>query len=108
MPFHARGCYVSLSDRGNVEAVLREYAAANLPSRPDGSYDCQCIVFSDGGRILGPQGVGAPHRPEQDVDVPERSDVLGGASSSVSSPPTAWRWNDTDGRADAFVERGGI
>ena len=24
-----------------------------LPKNADGSYDCQCIVFSDGGRILG-------------------------------------------------------
>ena len=59
MPFHARGCYVSLSDRGNVEGVLREYARAMLPSRADGSYDCQCIVFSDGGRILGLGDLGA-------------------------------------------------
>ena len=24
-----------------------------LPKKPNGGYDCQCIVFSDGGRILG-------------------------------------------------------
>ena len=23
-----------------------------LPKKPNGGYDCQCIVFSDGGRIL--------------------------------------------------------
>jgi len=31
----------------------QEYAEAMLPKKADGSYDCQCIVFSDGGRILG-------------------------------------------------------
>ena len=53
MPFYSRGCYVSIQDRGNVKAVLQEYAEAMLPKKADGSYDCQCIVFSDGGRILG-------------------------------------------------------
>ena len=53
MPLYSRGCYVSILDRGNVKAVLQEYAEAMLPKRTDGKYDCQCIVFSDGGRILG-------------------------------------------------------
>eukprot|EP00931_Biecheleriopsis_adriatica_P009511 TRINITY_DN110587_c0_g1_i1.p1 TRINITY_DN110587_c0_g1~~TRINITY_DN110587_c0_g1_i1.p1 ORF type:complete len:636 (-),score=150.22 TRINITY_DN110587_c0_g1_i1:18-1877(-) len=53
LPFQARGCYVSITDRGNVKAVLQEYAAAMLPIGADGAYECQCIVFSDGGRILG-------------------------------------------------------
>ena len=33
MPFHPRGCYVSLEPR-RVKAVLAEYAAAMLPRRP--------------------------------------------------------------------------
>ena len=53
MPLYSRGCYVSILDRGNVKAVLQEYAEAMLPKGTDGKYDCQCIVFSDGGRILG-------------------------------------------------------
>ena len=59
MPFHPRGCYVSLEDRGNVKAVLAEYAAAMLPKAADGTPECQCIVFSDGGRILGLGDLGA-------------------------------------------------
>ena len=53
MPFYPRGCYVAISDRGNVKAVLQEYAEAMLPKGANGKYECQCIVFSDGGRILG-------------------------------------------------------
>ena len=53
MPFYPRGCYVSILDRGNVKAVLQEYAEVMLPKDKDGKYECQCIVFSDGGRILG-------------------------------------------------------
>ena len=54
MPFYPRGCYVSLSERGNVKAVLEEYARSMLPRKADGTgWDCECIVFSDGGRILG-------------------------------------------------------
>ena len=37
----------------------QEYAEAMLPKKADGSYDCQCIVFSDGGRILGLGDLGA-------------------------------------------------
>ncbi|CAJ1447445.1 unnamed protein product [Effrenium voratum] len=53
LPVLPRGCYVSLTDRGNVRAVLKEYADAMLPKGADGKPECQCIVFSDGGRILG-------------------------------------------------------
>ena len=53
MPQGARGCYVSITDRGNITAVLQEYAEAMLPKKANGGYDCQCVVFSDGGRILG-------------------------------------------------------
>ncbi|CAE7247026.1 ME1 [Symbiodinium sp. CCMP2592] len=59
LPFLPRGCYVSLSDRGNVKAVLREYAEAHLPKDSSGKPQCQCIVFSDGGRILGLGDLGA-------------------------------------------------
>ncbi|CAE8581950.1 unnamed protein product [Polarella glacialis] len=53
MPFSARGCYVSIKDRGNIKQVLEEYAAAELSNGPDGKPLCDCIVFSDAGRILG-------------------------------------------------------
>merc|ERR1740117_896152 len=59
LPFHRRGCYVSISDRGSVKAVLEDYANEQLPRRADGKFDCQCIVFSDGGRILGLGDLGA-------------------------------------------------
>lgn len=59
MPYYQRGCYVSISDRGNLRAVLEEYAEAHLPVGPDGLPECQCIVFSDGGRILGLGDLGA-------------------------------------------------
>jgi len=59
MPLTERGCYVSITDRGNLKAVLAEYAAKFLSKKADGSYDCQCIVFSDGGRILGLGDLGA-------------------------------------------------
>jgi len=53
MPFSARGCYVSIKDRGNIKQVLEEYAAVELSKGPDGKPLCDCIVFSDAGRILG-------------------------------------------------------
>ena len=59
LPFLPRGCYVSLADRGNVKAVLKEYADAMLPKDSLGNPQCQCIVFSDGGRILGLGDLGA-------------------------------------------------
>jgi hypothetical protein len=95
MPFYSRGCYVSITDRGNLKAVLLDYAAAHLEVRmyrsfgagcqwrflalsvalagvpcqrrvvcrsrmqkaENGKYLVDCVVFSDGGRIL---GLGAP------------------------------------------------
>merc|ERR1719188_1231503 len=59
LPFFRRGCYLSISDRGNLKAVLKEYAEAELHKNADGSYACDCIVFSDGGRILGLGDLGA-------------------------------------------------
>merc|ERR1719161_2922371 len=53
LPFFPRGCYVSITDRGNFKRVLEDYAEANLSKGEDGKYLCDCIVFSDGGRILG-------------------------------------------------------
>uniref|UniRef100_A0A7S0JDS5 Malic enzyme n=1 Tax=Calcidiscus leptoporus TaxID=127549 RepID=A0A7S0JDS5_9EUKA len=52
-PQYPRGMYLSLTDRGNLKASLKEYAEVMLPKNEDGTYDCECIVFSDGGRILG-------------------------------------------------------
>jgi hypothetical protein len=45
LPFHERGCYVSITDRGNVEAVLEEYAKEQLKLGADGKYVCDCVVF---------------------------------------------------------------
>lgn len=59
MPFYPRGCYVSINDRGNVKKVLEEYAEAELEKGPDGTPLCDCIVFSDAGRILGLGDLGA-------------------------------------------------
>lgn len=59
MPQFRRGCYVSLSDRGRVREVLAEYARAELGSDASGQPLCDCIVFSDGGRILGLGDLGA-------------------------------------------------
>jgi malate dehydrogenase (oxaloacetate-decarboxylating)(NADP+) len=53
MPFYPRGCYVSITDRGNIKKVLEDYAAVMCEKGADGKYLCDCIVFSDGGRILG-------------------------------------------------------
>lgn len=53
MPFYNRGCYLSIADRGNFKSVLEEYAEAELAKDESGRYLCDCIVFSDGGRILG-------------------------------------------------------
>ena len=53
LPQYPRGCYISLSERGRVREVLEEYARAELPPGPAGRPQCDCIVFSDGGRILG-------------------------------------------------------
>eukprot|EP00927_Polykrikos_kofoidii_P076599 TRINITY_DN73662_c0_g1_i1.p1 TRINITY_DN73662_c0_g1~~TRINITY_DN73662_c0_g1_i1.p1 ORF type:complete len:671 (-),score=137.33 TRINITY_DN73662_c0_g1_i1:213-2159(-) len=59
MPYYPRGCYVSLTDSGNVKEVLAEYAREYLEESEDGKFKCQCIVFSDGGRILGLGDLGA-------------------------------------------------
>jgi malate dehydrogenase (oxaloacetate-decarboxylating)(NADP+) len=59
MPFFARGCYVSIKDRGNFVNVIKDYAQAHLKEGPGGKYGCDCIVFSDGGRILGLGDLGA-------------------------------------------------
>jgi len=53
MPFYRRGCYLSIRDRGSFRQILEEYASAELTKDKDGKYLCDCIVFSDGGRILG-------------------------------------------------------
>eukprot|EP00971_Amphidinium_carterae_P008535 168431-Amphidinium_carterae.1 len=53
LPCGRRGCYLSTQDKGRARHVLEEYAAAELQQGPDGQYQCDCIVFSDGGRILG-------------------------------------------------------
>merc|ERR1719428_2831075 len=59
LPLYSRGCYISIEDRGNIKAVLQEYADAHLPKGPDGKPICDCMVFSDGGRILGLGDLGA-------------------------------------------------
>merc|ERR1719262_890399 len=53
LPLYSRGCYISIEDRGNIKAVLQEYADEMLPKGSDGKPLCDCMVFSDGGRILG-------------------------------------------------------
>ncbi|CAK9080332.1 NADP-dependent malic enzyme (NADP-ME) [Durusdinium trenchii] len=61
MPLYSRGCYLRISERGRFKEVLREYAEAELEKDPAGeaSFLCDCIVFSDGGRILGLGDLGA-------------------------------------------------
>ena len=59
LPMYPRGCYVALTDRGRIKEVLQAYADAMLPKDADGRPECQCIVFSDGGRILGLGDLGA-------------------------------------------------
>jgi len=59
MPMYRRGCYVCISDKGNIKKVLEEYAEAELSKGPDGKFLCDCIVFSDGNRILGLGDLGA-------------------------------------------------
>mmetsp|Transcript_25454 Transcript_25454/g.64711 ORF Transcript_25454/g.64711 Transcript_25454/m.64711 type:complete len:523 (+) Transcript_25454:409-1977(+) len=55
MPLYERGCYCSIADRGSLKETLAGYAAKHM--RPaegaPGKYVVDCIVFSDGGRILG-------------------------------------------------------
>lgn len=59
LPMGRRGCYVSIANRDNIRGVLEEYAMAELEKGPDGKPICECIVFSDGGRILGLGDLGA-------------------------------------------------
>lgn len=59
LPFYSRGCYISIEDRGNIKAVLEEYANEMMPKGEDGKPICDCMVFSDGGRILGLGDLGA-------------------------------------------------
>jgi len=59
MPLYERGCYLNITQRGKFVDVLRDYANVHLKARPDGTYECDCIVFSDGGRILGLGDLGA-------------------------------------------------
>jgi len=59
MPFYPRGCYVSITEQGRVKDVLQEYAENELTKGADGAYLCDCIVFSDAGRILGLGDLGA-------------------------------------------------
>jgi malate dehydrogenase (oxaloacetate-decarboxylating)(NADP+) len=59
LPFYSRGCYISVAHSGRFREILEEYAAAHLTKGDDGKYQCDCIVFSDGGRILGLGDLGA-------------------------------------------------
>jgi len=59
LPFSRRGCYLSVTDRGRARDVLDEYAQAELEKDAEGKPVCDCIVFSDGGRILGLGDLGA-------------------------------------------------
>jgi malic enzyme len=60
LPARARGCFVSLAERGRVKDVLREYAlAAGVPRGADGHFLIEAIVLTDGGRILGLGDLGA-------------------------------------------------
>jgi malate dehydrogenase (oxaloacetate-decarboxylating)(NADP+) len=59
LPFYRRGCYLSITDRGSLKAALAEYAEAELEKDSNGKPLCDCIVFSDGGRILGLGDLGA-------------------------------------------------
>jgi len=53
MPQYERGCYVSLQDKGHLKATLAGYAARHMRPAAGGKFVVDCIVFSDGGRILG-------------------------------------------------------
>lgn len=59
LPLYSRGCYLSISDRGCLKQVLQEYAELELSKDAEGHFLCDCIVFSDGGRILGLGDLGA-------------------------------------------------
>ena len=53
LPLQRRGLYLSIEDKGNFAAVLKEYAASELTTDESGKPICDCMVFSDGNRILG-------------------------------------------------------
>ena len=53
MPQYERGCYVSIKDRGAIKATLSGYASKCMRAAAGGKYVVDCVVFSDGGRILG-------------------------------------------------------
>jgi len=53
MPLYERGCYVSIKDRGTIKATLAGYAEKYMAKNAKGKYIVDCVVFSDGGRILG-------------------------------------------------------
>jgi hypothetical protein len=59
LPMYARGCFLSVSQRGRLGDALEEYARAHLVLGEDGLYGCDCIVLTDGGRILGLGDLGA-------------------------------------------------
>ena len=60
MPLYERGCYVCISDRGRIRATLEGYAEKYMRrDAPTGKFVCDCMVFSDGGRILGLGDLGA-------------------------------------------------
>ena len=54
MPFYRRGCYLGINDKGRFKQLLLSYATSELTKKSaDGRHIVDCIVFSDGGRILG-------------------------------------------------------
>jgi len=53
MPFYRRGCYLGVADKGHFKAILQAYAASELTKMSGSKYVVDCLVFSDGGRILG-------------------------------------------------------
>lgn len=60
LPVGARGCYVSISQRGRFVELLEEYAMAEgYSTGGDVLYAVDAIVLSDGGRILGLGDLGA-------------------------------------------------
>ena len=59
LPLQRRGLYLSIEDKGNFAAVLAEYAASEMPTDESGKPVCDCMVFSDGNRILGLGDLGA-------------------------------------------------
>lgn len=59
LPMQRRGCYISITLKGQIKAILIDYAKAELEKDANGKYICDCMVFSDGGRILGLGDLGA-------------------------------------------------